>query len=89
MRRIVDTFNRVPGLRGKMKTQMTKNGVTTTNGLGQEQYEEFPSWHARETNIQYDYRHTDGELFSTVARTLEECRERRDSWLAKKSEAAK
>lgn len=34
--------------------------------------------------FQYDYRHTDGELFSTVAKTLEECRKRRDEWLNKK-----
>ena len=30
---------------------------------------------------QYDYRHTDGELFSCVAPTLEECRAKRDTWL--------
>lgn len=34
---------------------------------------------------QYDYRHTDGELFSTVAKTLDECRRRRDGWIAKKN----
>lgn len=33
--------------------------------------------------FQYDYRHTDGELFSTVAKTLDECRRRRDEWVAK------
>ncbi|CDN30640.1 hypothetical protein BN938_0535 [Mucinivorans hirudinis] len=33
---------------------------------------------------QYDYRHTDGELFSTVAPTLEQCRAKRDEWLEKK-----
>ena len=33
---------------------------------------------------QYDYRHTDNELFSTVAKTLDECRKRRDEWIAKK-----
>ncbi|WP_349837605.1 MULTISPECIES: DUF3873 family protein, partial [Bacteroides] len=32
-----------------------------------------------------DYRHTDGELFSTVAKTLDECRRRRDEWIAKKN----
>jgi hypothetical protein len=30
---------------------------------------------------QYDYRHTDGDLFSTVKPSLEECREQRDKWL--------
>jgi len=33
---------------------------------------------------QYDYRHTDGELFSTVAPTLEQCRSKRDTWLKNK-----
>ena len=28
------------------------------------------------------HRHTDGELFSTVAKTLDECRRRRDEWVA-------
>lgn len=27
----------------------------------------------------YDYRHSDGELFSCVADTLKECRQRRDA----------
>jgi hypothetical protein len=31
--------------------------------------------------IQYDYRHTNGNLFSCVAPTLEEARARRDKWL--------
>ena len=34
---------------------------------------------------QYDYRHTDGELFSTLAPTLEQCRERRDKWMQAKN----
>ena len=33
--------------------------------------------------FQYDYRHTDGELFSTLAKTLKECH-RRDEWLKTK-----
>jgi hypothetical protein len=33
---------------------------------------------------QYDYRHMDGELFSTLKETLEECRAGRDQWLNKK-----
>lgn len=31
---------------------------------------------------QYDYRTPDGELFSCVAKTLEDCRAKRDAWLA-------
>lgn len=33
---------------------------------------------------QYDYRHTDMELFSTVAKTLDEYRRRRDEWIERK-----
>ena len=43
----------------------------------------------KQTFYQYDYRHTDGELFSTVAPTLEECRNRRGEWLMKKNEKYK
>jgi hypothetical protein len=34
---------------------------------------------------QYDYRHTDGEWFSSFKKTLEECRELRDKWLQEKN----
>jgi hypothetical protein len=34
---------------------------------------------------QYDYRHTDGELFSTLRPTLDGCREERDEWLQAKN----
>ena len=40
----------------------------------------------RKKHCQYDYRHTDGELFSTVAPTLEQCRAKRDKWLEKKQQ---
>ena len=33
---------------------------------------------------QYDYRHTDGELFSTLKETLGACRAERDKWLNKR-----
>lgn len=33
----------------------------------------------------YEYRHTDGELFSAIAPTLELCRQWRDEWLAERS----
>lgn len=68
-------------------TKMTRNGVTTTNGLGQEQYEKFRLGRVGMV-FQYDYRHTDGELFSTVAQKLRTCRERRDAWLAAKPQVA-
>ena len=69
-----------------MATKMTANGVSTTTTPGTEQYETFYSTHRRKrvSRIMYDYRHTDGELFSCVASTLKECRQHRDEWLNKK-----
>lgn len=66
-----------------MKTDI--NGCSTCEA-GREQYE-FYNYHrpygSRKTIrlVQYDYRHTDGELFSCVAPSLEEARKRRDTWL--------
>lgn len=78
-----------------MATRMTANGVSTTTIPGTEQpsarrpygrqYEMFYTGYCtRRKHYQYDYRHTDGELFSCVAGTLKECRQRRDEWLNKK-----
>ncbi len=53
-------------------------------GAGQEQYEKFRSSIMRKTAVQYDYRHTDGELFSCVKPTLEACRQAKENWLRKK-----
>ena len=49
-------------------TKMTKNGVSTTAALGQEHFENFTRKVGRQVKryVQYDYRHTDGELFSCV-----------------------
>ena len=57
-------------------TKMTKNGVSTTAALGQEQFENFTRKVGRQVKryVQYDYRHTDGELFSCVRPTLDACR---------------
>lgn len=74
-------------------TKMTKNGISTTSMNGQEQYETFTrsttpisSRAGRQIKkyVQYDYRHTDGELFSYVRPTLDACRAARDAWLAGK-----
>jgi hypothetical protein len=48
---------------------------------GHEQYEKFtvPVGGKRKTKFQYDYRHTDGKLFSVVKSSLKECREARDN----------
>lgn len=66
-----------------MATKMTANGVSTTTTPGTEQYEKFySSRHGKRLQrIMYDYRATNGVLFSTVAPTLRECRHRRDEWL--------
>ena len=79
-----------------MATKMTAHGVSTTTTSGTEQplarrpygrqYEVFYTvFRTRLKKLyQYDYRHTDGELFSCVAGTLKECRQRRNEWLNKK-----
>ena len=46
---------------------------------GHEQHEEFTS--NKKRYVQYGYRHVDGELFSCVKPTLEECQTARDKWL--------
>lgn len=69
-----------------MTTKLTKNGVSTTITPDTEQYERFISAQRGKRTVfyQYDYRATDGSLFSTVAKTLKECRQRRDEWLTQK-----
>lgn len=65
-------------------TSMTVNGVSTTKAPGQEQYETFSRKVGARTKkyVQYDYRHSNGKLFSCVKPTLEACREARDAWLS-------
>ena len=68
-----------------MATRMTANGVSTTTTPGTEQYEVFHiGFRPRRKRYQYDYRHTDGAVFSCVATTLYECGRKRDEWLNKK-----
>lgn len=66
-----------------MKTDV--NGCSTCQ-IGEEHYEYFkPRVKARyDTMCQYDYRHTDGTLFSTIRHTLDECRTERDTWVKEK-----
>lgn len=69
-----------------MATKMTVNGVSVCP-TGEERHEYFTPAFARRTKkrfCQYDYRHTDGELFSCVAPTLGECRRKRAEWLQRK-----
>ena len=62
---------------------MTINGVSTCTEAGAEKYEHFQSGigRRRRTLVQYDYRHTDGELFACVKPSLDECRAARDKRL--------
>lgn len=52
---------------------------------GAEIYERFELGTIFKSRIMwhYDYRHTNGELFSCVASTLEECRQKKDEWILK------
>lgn len=70
-----------------MKTKSINDKACSVCEAGQENYTTFGFAHRpKQKFFQYDYRHTDGELFSTVASTLEQCRSRRDEWLRKKDE---
>lgn len=54
------------------------NGCSTCP-LGEEHFETFT--HRNHEYVQYDYRALDGELFSRVRPSLEQCRKERDEWL--------
>ena len=60
------------------------NGCSTCRA-GEEKFEvfRFKSRRKSKSYVQYDYRAKSGELFSTVAPTLEKARELRDEWLNK------
>lgn len=73
-----------------MTTNSINNNGYSICEAGKENYTSFrPAHRLKQTFIQYDYRTETGELFSTVAPTLEECRSRRDEWLIKTSEKYK
>jgi hypothetical protein len=64
---------------------INQNGCSVCR-TGEENYTTFrPAHRSGAVFYQYDYRHKNGELFSTVAPTLEQCREKRDKWLQKKN----
>lgn len=66
---------------------LNKNGVIITQTPGEEKYVKCSLGAFRgQIYYQYDYRHTDSELFSTLAKTLDECRRQRDKWLEKKEQ---
>lgn len=68
--------------------ELLNNNRVSTCMAGQENYVYFNLMlrlRRKSRYCQYDYRHEeDGELFSTVAPTLEICRQRRDEWLKNK-----
>ena len=67
---------------------LNKNGVSITQTQGEEKFVKCRLGAFRgQIYYQYDYRHTDGELFSTVAKTLDECRRQRDKWIEKKMQS--
>ena len=57
---------------------------------GSEQYEYFQSFlfqgGVKVQYVQYDYRAAAGQLFSCVAKSLEDARARRDAWLKGQAE---
>jgi hypothetical protein len=64
---------------------INQNGCSVCKA-GEENYTTFrPANRFCTVFYQYDYRHKDGELFSTVGQTLDRCREKRDKWLQKKN----
>jgi len=61
---------------------LTKIGISICTG-NTEEYNSFA--HKGKRYYQYDYRsNSDGELFSCVKPSLQECRNKRDEWLTKK-----
>lgn len=69
-----------------MTTESINHNGCSVCEQGKENYTTIIAGAFRGTEYyQYDYRHTDGELFSTVAKSLEECRKRRDEWLTDKT----
>lgn len=70
-----------------MNKSITENGVSICQIAGEEKYVYFnlmPRLRRKSRYCQYDYRHTDGTLFSTVAPTLEKCREKCAEWIKNK-----
>lgn len=70
-----------------MNESINRNGISVCQA-GKENYVYFdlmPRLRGRSRYCQYDYRTLEGELFSTVAPTLEQCRRKRDLWLNTKN----
>lgn len=65
-----------------MATNSINNNGCSICAKGSEKYVRYTACN-RKKYYQYDYRTDAGELFSCVAPTLEQCRQRRDMWLNK------
>ena len=61
---------------------LNNNGVSITQSPREEKYLKCCLGAFRgQIYYQYDYRYFNENLFSTLAKTLEECRRQRDEWL--------
>ena len=69
-----------------MTTKMNDERGCSVCVTGSENCEFFTTRLGRKVyhRMQYDYRHTDGELFSCIGNDLESCRKCRDEWLSRK-----
>ena len=69
----------------RIEKSISHNGCSVC-AAGEEKYTTFSPVHRPdELFYQYDYRDKTGKLFSTVAPTLEQCREKRDKWVQAKN----
>lgn len=67
-----------------MRTNSINHNGVSICPIGEERYSYLnlhPSKRLRNRYCQYDYRHTNGQLFSCVAPSLDRYREKRDTWL--------
>lgn len=64
-----------------MKTD--KKGCSTCEA-GSENYELYYSKIVKKNLYQYEFRHSNGELFTTVKSTLKQCQSAKDEWLKSK-----
>jgi len=63
---------------------INNNGCSTCQS-GEENYTTFIAGSLKGTKYyQYDYRYVNGDLFTYVGKSLEECRKERDKWLKNK-----
>lgn len=68
-----------------MKANSINSNGCSVCEQGKENYTTFIAGAFRGTEYyQYDYRHSDGELFSCIGKSLEECQQKRDKWLIDK-----